>query len=66
MINVEAMLGLYFDVNVTQMDMSKSSLHISIETSELNLSLFASKEQIREFIKKLEESLDEYEELTNS
>lgn len=61
MVNIEAQLNVGFDVNVTQMDMSRSSLHIEVETMDANICLYASKEQIREFINRLEYSLEEYE-----
>jgi len=61
MVNIEVMLNLGFDVNVTQTDMSKGSLHIEVETGSANISLFATKEQIHEFISRLEYSIEEYE-----
>jgi hypothetical protein len=60
MANIEAQLNVGFDVNVTQLDMSRGSLHIEIETMDANISLFASEKQIEEFISRLEYSLQEY------
>ena len=49
-----------FDVEVTQRSMSKSTLHVNLETNDGDVELYMSPEKIQELINKMQKSLDEY------
>lgn len=65
MVNIETSLsgenGFYVDV--TQMSMSKGTLHIEIETTSASIRLYATEKEIESFISELQDSLNKYKKI---